>query len=210
MSDVKVELEASIPSHSPKRMYKAMHHAIFSKKDNCLPSALLCMAASELLGAPREAALPTAVTLEILHAAIHAHKDFYSLETHKHDDERPSVGKMYGLDVALLSGQALPALGFQHVISKTSPHLVPHKILTRVIIEIARSMGSTGMYAGLYLDLDKKSITREDEVMLVLEKIFGEMAGCSVLCGGLIGGAKDNELQALRRYGKTVGVLYEM
>lgn len=43
-----------------------------------------------------------------------------------------------------------------------------------------------------------------------MEKKFGEMAQCSAACGGILAGADDEEIERLRRYGRAVGVLYEV
>ncbi|EHA8592074.1 putative heterodimeric geranylgeranyl pyrophosphate synthase small subunit, chloroplastic [Cocos nucifera] len=36
------------------------------------------------------------------------------------------------------------------------------------------------------------------------------MAECSAVCGGILGGAGEEEAEGLRRYGRAVGVLYEL
>lgn len=66
------------------------------------------------------------------------------------------------------------------------------------------------MAAGQFLDLSGAAAGREKEILQVLEKKFGEMAECSAVCGGLLGGASDQEQEALRRYGRAVGVLYQL
>lgn len=62
------------------------------------------------------------------------------------------------------------------------------------------------MAAGQVLDLDGGP----NSVGFVQEKKFGEMSECSAVCGGLLAGARDDEIQRLRRYGRAVGVLYQV
>ncbi|WOL10875.1 heterodimeric geranylgeranyl pyrophosphate synthase small subunit [Canna indica] len=81
-------------------------------------------------------------------------------------------------------------------------------IVLRVLAEISRAVGSTGMAAGQSLDIAAAGC--EEEVLYLLEKKFGEMAECSAVCGGLLGRANDEEVEALRRYGRSVGVLYKL
>lgn len=87
--------------------------------------------------------------------------------------------------------------------------LVSESSVLQVLAEIARTVGSTGMTAGQFLDLEGSSRS-EAEVLNVLERKFGEMAECSAVCGGLLGGAGEEELSKLRRYGRAVGVLYQL
>ncbi|KAA8535958.1 hypothetical protein F0562_028436 [Nyssa sinensis] len=62
------------------------------------------------------------------------------------------------------------------------------------------------MAAGQFLDLEGGP----NSVEFVLEKKFGELGECSAVCGGLLAGAGDDEIQRLRRYGRAVGVLYQV
>lgn len=119
---------------------------------------------------------------------------------------QPSNHKIYGIDMAILAGDALFPLGFEHIVSHTPSDLVPETCILRVIAEIARAVGSTGMAAGQFLDL----VGGPNSVEFVQEKKFGEMGECSAVCGGLLAGAEDDELQRLRRYGRAVGVLYQV
>lgn len=113
--------------------------------------------------------------------------------------------------MAVLAGDALFPLAYTHVIAHTpSPDPVPHAVLLRVLGELARAVGSTGMAAGQFLDLAGATALGEAEVMKVLTKKFGEMAECSAACGAMLGGAGPDEEAALRRYGRTIGVLYQL
>ncbi|CAI8617650.1 unnamed protein product [Vicia faba] len=58
--------------------------------------------------------------------------------------------------------------------------------------------------AGQFLDLEGGP----NAVGFIQDKKFGEMGECSAVCGGLLAGAKDDEIERLRRYGRAVGVLY--
>lgn len=119
---------------------------------------------------------------------------------------QPSNHTVYGVDMAILAGDALFPLGFRHIVSHTPVDLVPENSLLRVIAEIARAVGSTGMAAGQFLDLEGGP----NAVDFVQEKKFGEMGECSAVCGGLLAGASDDEIESLRRYGRAVGVLYQV
>lgn len=119
---------------------------------------------------------------------------------------QPSNHTIYGVDMAILAGDALFPLGFRHIVSHTPSDLVPGPRLLGVIAEIARAVGSTGMAAGQFLDLKGGP----NSVDFIQEKKFGEMGECSAVCGGLLAGAQDEEIQRLRRYGRAVGVLYQV
>lgn len=118
----------------------------------------------------------------------------------------PANHTVYGVDMAILAGDALFPLGFQHIVSHTPSDLVPEDRVLRVITEIARAVGSTGMAAGQFLDLEGGP----NAVDFVQEKKYGEMGECSAVCGALLAGASDEEIQHMRKYGRAVGVLYRV
>ncbi|CAI0407907.1 unnamed protein product [Linum tenue] len=126
---------------------------------------------------------------------------------------QPSNHTIYGVDMAILAGDALFPLGFHHIVHNTPKNLVPERRLLRVVAEIARTVGSTGMAAGQFLDLNSSGSSGSSissAIEFIQEKKFGELAQCSAVCGGLLAGAEDEEVERLRRYGRAVGVLYQV
>lgn len=115
---------------------------------------------------------------------------------------QPSSHELYGTDMAILAGDALLSRAFQHIVSHTPSQLVPQPRLLRVVEEIARSVGSSGMAAGQFLEIEGDSAARESKC--------GQLGQCSAVCGGLLGGASDDEIERLREYGRIVGVLYRV
>ncbi|KAJ1703084.1 hypothetical protein LUZ63_002863 [Rhynchospora breviuscula] len=209
ISVIESELDAALTIQYPENMYEAMRYSVFSGSAKRAPP-IMCIASCELFGTPRAAALPTAAALEMVHAASHVHDDLPCMDAAPLRRGRPSTHAQYGVDVALLAGDALFPLGYTHVIAKTPPDLVPRDALLSVLIEIARTVGCNGMAAGQLLDLTGAAATGEVEVLQVLEKKFGGLAECSAVCGGMLAGAGEEDQAALRQYGRTVGVLYEL
>ncbi|CAL5018805.1 unnamed protein product [Urochloa decumbens] len=221
IADVESELDAAMPMRPPESIHSAMRYAVLpgagkeggAGTEGAAKRAppVLCVAACEVLGAPRAAALPAAAALEMLHAASLVHDDLPCFDAAPTRRGRPSTHAAFGTDMAVLAGDALFPLAYTHVIAHTpSPDPVPHAVLLRVLAELARAVGSTGMAAGQFLDLAGATALGEAEVMQVLTKKFGEMAECSAACGAMLGGAGPDEEAALRRYGRTIGVLYDL
>ncbi|CAN6481604.1 unnamed protein product [Victoria cruziana] len=170
-----------------------MRYSVLARAKRAPP--IMCIAACELAGGHRSHAFPTACALEMRRG-------------------RPSNHTVFGVDMAILAGDALFTLGFEHIVSHT-PREVPASRVLAVVAEIARTVGSTGMVDGQYLDLKLADANGGegkdmDLAWFIKEKEFGEMAECSAVCGGLLGGASEEEVERLRRYGRAVGVLYEV
>ncbi|GAU34657.1 hypothetical protein TSUD_67070 [Trifolium subterraneum] len=203
MVQINEKLDEAIPVQFPQQIYEGMRYSALAKGAKRSPP-VMCISACELFGGSRLAAFPTACALEMVHAASLIHDDLPCMDDSLSRRGQPSNHAVYGVDMAILAGDALFPLGFQHIVSHTPSDLVPESRLLRVIAEIARCVGSTGMAAGQFLDLEGGP----NAVGLIQDKKFGEMAECSAVCGGLLAGAEDDEIERLRRYGRAVGVLY--
>nr|APX64489.1 geranyl diphosphate synthase small subunit II [Phalaenopsis bellina] len=209
ISHIEADLDAAIPIAYPDRIYESMRYSVLSNGAKRAPP-IMCIAACELVGGDRSIALPTASALEMVHTASLIHDDLPCMDSAQLRRGRPSNHAVFGVGLAVLTGDALFPLAFSHVVGHTPASLVPPQAILRVIGEIARTVGSTGMAAGQMFDLLPEYGGEQEDVIVVLEKKFGEMAECSAVCGGLLGGADEEELERLRRYGRAVGVLYEV
>ncbi|XWS40240.1 hypothetical protein CRYUN_Cryun18bG0123300 [Craigia yunnanensis] len=204
-AEINQKLEEAIPVKYPEQIYEAMRYSVLAKGAKRAPP-VMCVAAFELFGGNRLAAFPTACALEMVHAASLIHDDLPCMDDDPVRRGQPSNHTIYGVDMAILAGDALFPLGFHHIVLHTPTGLVPEARLLRVISEIAHTVGSAGMAAGQFLDLEGGP----NSVDFIQEKKFGAMSECSAVCGGLLAGAEDDEIERLRRYGRAVGVLYEV
>ncbi|EOX97551.1 hypothetical protein QUC31_015637 [Theobroma cacao] len=205
IAEINQKLEEAIPVKYPEQIYEAMRYSVLAKGAKRAPP-VMCVAAYELFGGNRLAAFPTACALEMVHTASLIHDDLPCMDDDPVRRGQPSNHTIYGVDMAILAGDALFPLGFRHIVSQTPTELVPEARILRVIAEIARTVGSAGMAAGQFLDLKGDA----NSVDFIQEKKYGEMSECSAVCGGLLAGAEDDEIERLRRYGRAVGVLYEV
>nr|ALT07956.1 putative geranyl diphosphate synthase small subunit type II.B [Leucosceptrum canum] len=205
MKEVDQKLTEALPLKYPELIHESMRYSVLAKAARRGPPAM-CVAACELFGGDRATAFPTACALEMVHAASLIHDDLPYMDDAESRRGQPTNHTVYGEDMAVLAGDALFPLGFRHIVLNTPPDVVPQARLLQVITEIARAVGSTGMAAGQFLDIEG----RPNAIEFVQEKKFGELSQCSAVCGGLLGGASDDEIQRLRKYGRAVGVLYQV
>lgn len=205
IKEIDQKLDEAIPVQYPHQIYEVMRYSVLAKGAKRSPP-VMCVAACEIFGGNRQAAFPTACALEMVHAASLIHDDLPCMDDDPSRRGQPSSHTKFGVDMAILAGDALFPLGFRHIVSHTPTDIIPEARLIRVIAEIARAVGSTGMAAGQFMDLEGGP----NAVDFVQEKKFGEMGQCSAVCGGLLAGASDDEIQHLKQYGQAVGVLYQV
>ncbi|KAF5793889.1 putative transferase [Helianthus annuus] len=182
--EINQKLDEAIPVKYPAQIYESMRYSVLAEGAKRAPP-VMCVAACELLGGNRLAAFPTACALEMVHAASLIHDDLPCMDDDPSRRGQPSNHTVFEMDMAILTADALFPLGFRH---------------------IARAVGSTGMAAGQFVDLEGPA----NAIDFIHEKKYGEMGECSAVCGGLLAGANDEEIQRLRTYGRAVGILYQV
>ncbi|XP_010444873.1 PREDICTED: heterodimeric geranylgeranyl pyrophosphate synthase small subunit, chloroplastic-like, partial [Camelina sativa] len=124
MTEINQKLDEAIPVKYPAGIYESMRYSVLAQGAKRAPP-VMCVAACELFGGDRLAAFPTACALEMVHAASLIHDDLPCMDDDPVRRGKPSNHTVYGSDIAILAGDALFPLAFQHIVSHTPPDLVP-------------------------------------------------------------------------------------
>jgi geranylgeranyl diphosphate synthase type II len=197
----------------PTSLHRAIHHSVFAGGKRIRP--ILLLAASELAGGARgkAAAMNTAAAYECIHTYSLIHDDLPALDNDDLRRGKPSCHKAFGEATAILAGDALLTIAFE-LIAATPPEVLANdrdKILLRVTRELALGAGSTGMIGGQVVDLESEG---KDLDIPMLEHIHTRKTGALIVAairgGAMIGGATDTELDLLTRYGKAVGLAFQI
>src|SRR5262245_35834550 len=97
-------------SDDPGRLAEAMHYAATGPGKRLRPA--LVVAAAEASGATREAALPAAAAIEMLHAYTLVHDDLPAMDDDDERRGRPTVHVAFGEAIAILAGDGLLTAAF--------------------------------------------------------------------------------------------------
>jgi geranylgeranyl diphosphate synthase type II len=204
-------LEKIIPKETdfPQSLHRAMRYSLFPGGKRIRP--ILAITAYEVVGGKGNGILPFACSLELIHTYSLIHDDLPALDNDDYRRGRPSSHKVFGEAMATLAGDALLTEAF-HLISREGLRgEVAPRVVIEVIDEISKAAGFTGMIAGQVIDIESEGKKVE---LPVLEFIHTHKTGSlilvSVRTGGRLGGAKDVEMEALTRYGKAVGLAFQI
>ena len=172
-----------------------------------LRSSLVCLMC-EALGVDAERALPTALSYELAHTASLVHDDIID-EAHKRRG-KPSVVARYGLDGAIVSGDALIMKAYEIGISGYRQDSLPKEDL----IDLVECATRSGIKAcrGELLDVkigrkpEKYSVA--DYIGLVEQKtaalIEGPCEAAAILAG------QKNMRSATRSFGRNIGIAFQI
>jgi geranylgeranyl pyrophosphate synthase len=203
-------LDASLrgDAATPPLILEAVRYAVLGPGKRLRP--ILLLASGEAAGGRREDLLPAACAIEMIHAFSLVHDDLPALDDDDLRRGRPTLHVKFDEATAILAGDALLNLAFEILASgpvadgRAEPRL-------KAIAAIARAVGLGGMIGGQVLDLEfeGEAATRED-----LERIHRMKTGClitaSCVAGGILGGAGRPALDALERYGRALGLAFQI
>ncbi len=202
-------LDNSITVVYPEKIYEAMRYSLLAGGKRVRP--ILCLAAADMIGGTIEMAMPTACAVEMIHTMSLIHDDLPAMDNDDYRRGKLTNHKVYGEDIAILAGDGLLALAFEHVAAKT-PENVPRDSVLQVIIRLGKALGASGLVGGQVVDLDsegKSDISLETLNFIHNHKTAALLEAC-VVCGGIIAGASAEEVQKLTRYSQNIGLAFQI
>ncbi|RUL81274.1 polyprenyl synthetase family protein [Tautonia sociabilis] len=190
----------------PPRLAEAMRHSLLGGGKRLRP--ILALMAAEAVGADPALALPAACALEMLHTYSLIHDDLPAMDDDDLRRGRPTCHRAFDEATAILAGDALQALAFEVVARDTQPAAAA----ARCCLELAEAAGPLGMVGGQMADLLAEG--RTDATAPALEAIHrrktGALLRASLRMGAIAAGADDRQLDALDRYGRGVGLAFQI
>ena len=190
----------------PPRLAEAMRYSLLGGGKRLRP--VLCLLAAEACGGDAEAALPSAVALEMVHTYSLIHDDLPSMDDDDLRRGRPTCHKAFDEATAILAGDGLLTLAFEVV----ARHTRPAEAAVECLRALAEGAGPAGMVAGQMADLEAEG--RDDPTVAALEAIHrrktGALLRAALRMGGIVAGADPARLRALEAYGHAVGLAFQI
>ncbi len=204
---VETALDGSLGPERPESLREAMRYSLLAGGKRLRP--ILCLAACDLAGGEAKQALPTAVALEMIHTMSLIHDDLPAMDNDDLRRGRPTNHKVYGDAMAILAGDAMLSRAFEMVAVRSAN--VPADRLLRVVGELALVSGAPGLVGGQVVDLESEGQAVDLETLeyIHLHKTAALLRAC-VVTGALIGGANDDQLQAMRTYANGIGLAFQI
>ena len=191
----------------PARLHQAMRYSLQAGGKRLRP--VLLLAAAELFGTRDDAALPAAVAIECLHTYSLIHDDLPCMDNDDLRRGRPTAHKAFDEATALLAGDAL----LTHAFALLATGYADHPALAQALIrELADAAGSRRLIGGQMEDLlaEKKSDATAAELEFIHANKTAAMIEAALALGGLVGGAAEPRLGALRAAGRHLGLAFQI
>ena len=205
-------LDAFLPKKRelPTALHEAMRYAVFSGGKRVRP--ILALAACEAVGGAEKNALAAACALELIHNYSLVHDDLPCMDDDDVRRGRPTCHKKFGEMTAVLAGDALLTLSFQ-ILSSPNGSRSPKEFQRLMTVSglIAQAVGSRGMVGGQIVDMEfqKKEVDLPTLEYINTHK-SGALIAVSLRAGAILGGGTARQVEALYRYGKNLGLLFQI
>ena len=192
------------------RLFEAMRYSLLAGGKRLRP--VLAIAACEAVGGAIDVVMGFACAIEMIHTYSLIHDDLPCMDDDDLRRGRPTNHKVYGEAIATLAGDGLLTDAFRVVASSVvSNGGAAPKALLQTVIDLADAAGSNGMVGGQVIDLLGEGRTLElHELELLHSKKTGALFVAAVTCGARLGGANEAELRAMRDYGRTLGLAFQV
>lgn len=201
--EVEAALRRAVPPASarPTTLHRAMRHSLLGGGKRLRP--LICLAACEACGAPPRQALAAACALECLHTYSLIHDDLPCMDDDDWRRGRPTCHVVFGEAMAVLAGDALQALAFELLAAEPRAG--------ELVGELARAAGSRFLCGGQAADLEAEGKKPTSAlVRFIHEGKTAAMLAASAVMGGICAGATQQKIDALRRFGRHLGLAFQI
>ncbi|MDD5306902.1 MAG: polyprenyl synthetase family protein [Deltaproteobacteria bacterium] len=194
-------------STGPAPLLQAMGYSLFAGGKRVRP--VLVLAACETFAPGGPDPLPAACAIEYIHTYSLIHDDLPAMDNDDFRRGRPTSHKAFGEAMAILSGDALLTEAFGLV--ARSYRDAGGSLAADLLAELAMAAGSAGMVGGQVLDtLYTNRHASQSDVETTHGMKTGAIITAAVRCGAILGGADEDELAALTRYGNRIGLAFQV
>jgi geranylgeranyl pyrophosphate synthase len=212
----------------PPVLVEAMRYSLLGSGKRLRPLLVIASAegVAQAIGASeaaaRDAAMPAACALEMIHTYSLIHDDLPSMDNDALRRGRPTSHVVHGEGMAILAGDGLQSEAFRLLAREPQglhPTLMMRKL--KVLSLIADAAGAPGMVGGQAIDLS--AISREpgagsrepekltpDTLRDMHTRKTGALIRASVAAGAVMGGATDALFAALDQYGTEIGLAFQI
>ena len=202
-------LSALLPDNEQSSLQQAMRYATLNGGKRIRP--ILAYATAEVLGAPETHVDDIACAIELIHAYSLVHDDLPAMDNDDLRRGKPTCHIKFGDAEAILAGDALQALAFQHLAQSDNQAISASEQL-HIIRQLAIASGKQGMASGQSMDLASEG----KQISLVeLEQIHNAKTGAllqaSVTLAALACGYQDSQgLKQLSIYAQNLGLSFQV
>ena len=168
---------------------------------------IFCLLGCDAMGGNVEMAVPAAAALELLHNFSLIHDDIEDGDEQRR--HRATLWKIWGVPQAINAGDGLFALAFAAIQRlqdrglSAETTLAALRVFTQMCVDLTEGQHLDMLFEG------RDEVTVPDYLRMIQGKT-GALVGASVAIGAIVGGAEVARSEALWRFGRAVGLAFQV
>ncbi|MFB9325325.1 polyprenyl synthetase family protein [Paenibacillus aurantiacus] len=212
-AEVEEALGNSFPSELgvPATLREAMMYSLEAGGKRLRP-ALLLSAAEAVHGSKplRQAAMPVACAVEMIHTYSLIHDDLPAMDNDDYRRGKLTNHKVFGEAMAILAGDGLLTHAF-YAVAQAAKLGVPAETVLAISSDLALLAGAPGMVGGQAADiLGEQGITSLAELEYIHLRKTSDLMVFSVTAGARVGGASAAQLTAVGEFARKLGLAFQV
>ena len=197
---INTKLKSVLAKRNPRSLYEPSDYILADQGKRLRP--LLVLLTATAVGGNYAKAYNAALAVEMLHNFTLVHDDIMDNADKRRN--KLTVHIKYDVNTAILAGDGLLAVAYEYLLKNL---IVPGN-------EVVRSFtkGLVEVCEGQSLDKDyelKKDVSIKDYLKMITKKTAAMIEMCCSI-GARIGGGTREEIEALTRYGKNLGIAFQI
>jgi farnesyl diphosphate synthase/geranylgeranyl diphosphate synthase type II len=173
--------------------------------------ATLVFASYEALGGAQSGIAELAAAVEVVHAYSLVHDDLPCMDDDDLRRGRPTAHRAFDVPVATRAGFHMVGLAARVLDEGLRALALDGDRRRQIALELFRAAGAGGMIGGQALDLEAERRQLEARALKeVHERKTGALIAASCVMGGLAAGGSPDHVDALRAYGRAVGLAFQI
>ena len=209
-----LNLEETLASYLPgeeglqKTVLEAMNYSFLAGGKRVRPRLML--EAYRLFGGGEEAVAPFMAAMEMIHTYSLVHDDLPAMDNDTLRRGKTTTWAKYGEDMGILAGDALLTYAFETAAKAFAMTKYPERA-AKAIGVLANKAGIYGMAGGQSVDVELtgKGLT-EDQMLFIYRLKTGALLEASLMIGGILAGASEEETGILERVGTCMGLAFQI
>ena len=192
---------ASLPyERKPKLLYDPIEYVLAAGGKRIRPSFVLM--AYNLFHDDVDRILPVATALETYHNYTLLHDDLMDKADMRRG--RPTVHKKWDDNTAILSGDTMLVLAYEHLAKCDTKYLKPAlDLFTETALEVSEGQQFD-------MEFETRNDVAEEEYIEMIRLKTSVLLACALKMGAVVAGASDADANALYAFGEKVGLAFQL
>jgi geranylgeranyl pyrophosphate synthase len=189
----------------PPNLREAIQYSVFNGGKRLRP--ILTLLSCQAVGTPRNEALPASAAIELIHCFSLVHDDLPAMDDDNLRRGQPTLHIQTSEAMAILAGDAMVSLAFEIL----SQDKLTEDRRSSLVFELASAMSA--MIAGQVYDTlggFPQGVTDDEKLLLIDRNKTSALIRCACRLGAIRGGADPTQLDALTRYGESIGLMFQI